>query len=130
MDHKEFSSLYAIWLYARDHKTLPTEWELFIDFRAWAVENGYNARYGYEGKFTAGSLLLAIPGTHVGINLASGPDKAGGRLDPDDLIKRMNLEGLKKLAADMGVDIGDAKTKREIAQLLAAVDVAPGRKEE
>ena len=119
IEHNGFSTLYSMWLDAHNRKTLPPEWELFIDFRSWTIEHGYKAQYGYEGKFTPESLLLAIPGTHVGIDLAISPDKAVSHLDPDDLMKKMNLDGLKKLAAENGINIGDAKTKREIANLIA-----------
>lgn len=147
-----FNSLYAIWLDAHEKNALPPEWALFIVFRSWAIENGYKAEYGYEGEFAADNLIAALPGAttaepedgsendtgqagqtinsedDAGVNGAAASTTTGsfitGHLDAEDLFKKLKLDELKKLAADMSIDIGDAETKRPIAELLAAAEVS------
>ncbi len=132
-------SLYGMWLEAHKKGMLPPEWRLAHNFLTWATANGYKVEHGYKGEFTPGNLKLAadnakwpaataesiiadINATVVGVDFASGPDKTviSYIKNADNLVKTKKLEDLKKLAADMEVDIGGATTKKEIATLIVA----------
>lgn len=50
------------------------------------------------------------------------PGEIDGHLDPDAL-KQMKMDNLKKLAADMGIDITGIKKKDDLVAAIAAVEV-------
>jgi|AGTN01.1.fsa_nt_gi hypothetical protein len=110
-----FRSLYAMWLDAHDCGALPPEWVLFIDFRSWASAVNYKAEYGYAGAFNIENLRAAMPDVKTIVT---------GHLDADDLVKKMNVVNLRKLAANMGIKTEDGETKRQVAELIAAVEVS------
>ena len=96
-----FATLYGMWQDAHERKVLPAEWKRAGDFLHWATANGYKAEFGYKGEFGPESCASSIP--------TSKPD----------LASEYTLAELKAMAAERGIELGDAKTKKDIAALLA-----------
>ena len=71
------------------------------EFLHWATQNGYKAEYGYKGEFSPAGCSASIP--------SSKPD----------LASEFTLAQLKEMAEQRGIPLGDAKTKKDIAALLA-----------
>ncbi len=103
-ENRKAQSLYSMWLDAHKRNALPPEWLLAHNFLTWATANGYKTEYGYKGEFTPGSLLSAMRGN--------------GGSSVEELIENNTLAALKEMAGD--IDIGNAKTKKEIAALIVA----------
>ncbi|MFR8284756.1 MAG: hypothetical protein ACLU9R_13175 [Faecalibacterium sp.] len=66
-----------------------------------------------------------VPATVEGNAEASQNGSEAAHLDPDQL-HDMTVANLKKLAADMGIDTKQLKTKDALIQAICAEDVAPG----
>ncbi len=103
-ENKKAQSLYSMWLDAHKRNALPPEWLLAHNFLTWATANGYKTEYGYKGEFNPASLLSAMRGN-------GGPSV-------EELVENNTLAALKEMAT--GIDLGNAKTKKEIAMLIVA----------
>lgn len=85
-----------------------------------------------SAKLTGGGATVApepetdagvTPPADKGADGAHAPDDATtARLDPAQL-ETLKIAELRQLAADMGVDISAAKTKQDIVDAIASVDV-------
>lgn len=77
--------------------------------------------FGLPEKIVA-AVPAELAGMIVGVDLASGPDKTviSHTKSADDLVKTKKLDELKKLAADMAIDLGKATKKEDIAKLIVA----------
>lgn len=131
-------TVFQMWEDARKQNTLPKEWARWVDFRTWVIANRYKAEYGYKGEFAPDSLLNAIPGyeakdevdkttgkcvvsaeeiaTEFGVPaeiLAKTPDTWAVWLETNGTVAT-----LKKYAKEMNIELGGARTKREIATLI------------
>ncbi len=75
------------------------------------------------------STLAAAPATAEGNDTPAAEASQGGseaaHLDPDQL-HDMTVANLKNLAADMGIDTKQLKTKDALIQSICAEDVVPG----
>ena len=83
--------------------------DVFVDSKTAAdaaVSSGYFKLVGGSDESASGGSLTMID----------------GHLDPEQLSK-MKVDELKRLAADMGVDISNCKNKAETVAVLAAAEV-------
>ena len=75
------------------------------------------------------STLAAAPATAEGNDTPTAEIQQGGsetaHLDPNQL-QGMTVAELKKLAADMGIETKQLKTKDELVEAICAEDVVPG----
>ena len=75
------------------------------------------------------STLAAAPATAEGNDTPAAEASQNGseaaHLDPDQL-QSMTVAELKKLAADMGIETKQLKTKDELVEAICAEDVVPG----
>lgn len=75
------------------------------------------------------STLAAAPATAEGNDTPTAETQQGGsgtaHLDPNQL-QDMTVAELKKLAADMGIETKQLKTKDELVEAICAEDVVPG----
>ena len=108
-------TLIQMWEEAKKDNKLPKEFERWDDLRAWAITNRYKAEYGYKGEFTPEGCLKAMP--VIGVDLSSEPDKTVYKADFNSLM-RLKVDELKKLAAKLGIEVGDNATKREMSNLI------------
>lgn len=75
------------------------------------------------------STLAAAPAAAEGNDTPTAETQQGGsetaNLDPNQL-QDMTVAELKKLAADMGIETKQLKTKDELVEAICAEDVVPG----
>ena len=98
-----------MWNIARRNNKLPLEWSTWAEFRAWVNANGYKAEYGYKGEFSPENLLKSIPKTESDVSQSW-----------KETIFDVNgtVENLKKYAAKSNIDLGKARTKKEIIDAI------------
>lgn len=96
----KFKNLFAMWEDAYRQNALPLEWFVWECFRAWAIESGYKAEYGYDGEFCPESCLAAMPG--------AGGDNKPTEQKPSR--KKRDASGKAKEATENGeASINDAR---------------------
>lgn len=105
-------SLFKMWEDAFINKKLPKEWNKWDNFRSWAITNRYKAEYGYKGEFSLEGCLKAMPKTESGVSQSW-----------KETIFDVNgtVENLKKYAAKSNIDLGKARTKKEIIDAIMKV---------
>lgn len=103
-------SLFKTWEQHYINGTLPKEWPIWEDCRTWAINNRYKMEYGYKGEFSPEGCLKAMPGYVE-------PGNTEDVYDFDKLM-RMKLDELKQLAINEGIKVGEAATKKEIANSI------------
>lgn len=79
-----------------------------------------------DSKDTADAAVATgyfkLIGGDADVATGGSPDIINGHLDPEQL-KKLTVKELKKLAADMGVDVSGCDNKAEIVAALAAVEI-------
>ncbi len=119
-------SLFNLWEEALKAEKLPKEWNKWDSFRTWALKNNYKADYGYEGEFNTEGCMKAMP-DYVDNSKAT---VAKFFIVPEEILNKSSeeyaiwldengtVESLKKFAVDSNIDIGRAKTKKEIIKVI------------
>lgn len=87
------------------------------------------AKSPYITDRTTANALAATPATAEGNDTPADETRQSGaetaHLAPDQL-QSMTVAELKKLAADMGIETKQLKTKDELVEAICAEDVVPG----
>ncbi len=87
------------------------------------------AKYIFSAPIVPETVPMDVPATAEGNDTPAAEASQGGseaaHLDPDQL-HDMTVANLKNLAADMGIDTKQLKTKDALIQSICAEDVVPG----
>ena len=87
------------------------------------------AKYAFSAPAAPETAPADVPATAEGNDTPAAEASQNGseaaHLDPDQL-HDMTVANLKKLAADMGIDTKQLKTKDALIQAICAEDVVPG----
>ena len=87
------------------------------------------AKYIFSAPIVPETVPMDVPATAEGNDTLAAEASQGGseaaHLDPDQL-HDMTVANLKNLAADMGIDTKQLKTKDALIQSICAEDVVPG----
>lgn len=87
------------------------------------------AKYVFSAPTVPETVPMDVPATAEGNDTPAAEASQGGseaaHLDPDQL-HDMTVANLKNLAADMGIDTKQLKTKDALIQSICAEDVVPG----
>ena len=128
-------SLFKMWEEASRAGKLPEEWIKWDDFRSWAIENNYKAEYGYNDEFNPEGCMKAMPdyvesSKNTAAKLFSVPEEILNKPSGEYAVwldVNGTVESLKKFAADSNIDIGKAKLKKEIIEIIVKAGEKSGQ---